>query len=366
MTSRIRILGIAPVIGGLLFVSAGAFTFVKTQEGNASLKAFSEKQNVNLAYDEKGQLGGENPEEAATAANGDVIPAGSYDFKVDGRYYADFDRANPIEGTARGQAWSATALGLIGELGDGTTTAPVLQLARAMAGVLAKIGLAVIFTGLRPVWVSAARLPVLTESFSTAQSDRLRPAASSRGQLNLPGRQPRPQPDGHPAKGGRSGCLRISTHPRNGPSPRSRGPAILVTACNPTIGRVVSMSKDAEQEKTAPEALKQWRAAERTVAVARRGQLAAQAATATAQEAADAAITTAEASRAALAASALAETSAAKTASAAKIMVQTSLADVADSKSETAMAEVDEAAAHMEYRDAAERAAGRAERLQDA
>jgi hypothetical protein len=224
MTSRIRILGIALVIGGLLFVGAGAFTFVKTQEGNASLKAFSEKQNVKLAYDDKGQLGGENPEEAAgimsllvddwkypvvnsdldpndpvvntateymyqmatinyhvltgtqtvvfaedvTAANGDVIPAGSYDFKVDGRYYADFDRANPIEGAARGQAWSATALGLIGELGVGTTTASALQLALAIAGLLAGIGLAVIFTGLGLVWVSAGRLPVPTESVSTA------------------------------------------------------------------------------------------------------------------------------------------------------------------------------------------------------
>lgn len=224
MTARIRILGIFLVIGGLLFVGAGAFTFVKTQEGTASLKAFSEKQNVKLAYDDKGQLGGENPEEAAgimsllvddwkypvvksdldpndpivntateymyqmatinyhiltgtqtvvfaedvTAANGDVIPAGTYDFKVDGRYYADFNRANPIEGAARGQAWSATALGLIGELGVGTTTASALQLALAMAGLLAGIGLAVIFTGLGLVWVSAARMPVLTESVSTA------------------------------------------------------------------------------------------------------------------------------------------------------------------------------------------------------
>lgn len=224
MTSRIRILGIFLVIGGLLFVGAGAFTFVKTQEGTASLKAFSEKQNVKLAYDDKGQLGGENPDEAAgimsllvddwkypvvksdldpndpivntateymyqmatinyhiltgtqkvtlaedvEAADGTVIKAGTYDFAVDGRYYADFNRANPIEGAARGQAWSATALGLIGELGVGTTTASALQLALAIAGLLAGIGLAVIFTGLGLVWVSAAKVPVLTESVSTA------------------------------------------------------------------------------------------------------------------------------------------------------------------------------------------------------
>jgi hypothetical protein len=105
--------------------------------------------------------------EDVEAANGDIIPAGTYEFKVDGRYYADFNRANPIEGAARGQAWSATALGLIGELGVGTTTASALQLALAMAGLLAGIGLAVIFTGLGLVWVSAARMPVLTESVST-------------------------------------------------------------------------------------------------------------------------------------------------------------------------------------------------------
>jgi len=223
MTSRIRILGIFLVIGGLLFVGAGAFTFVKTQEGTASLKAFSEKQNVKLHYDDKGVLNGDDPEEAAgimglladdwkypvvaseldpndpivntateymyqmatisyhvlngtqtvvfkedvEAADGTIVPAGTYEFKVDGRYYADFGRADPIEAAARGQAWSPTALGLIGELGVGTTTASALQLALAMAGLLAGIGLSVIFTGLGLVWVSAARMPVLTESVST-------------------------------------------------------------------------------------------------------------------------------------------------------------------------------------------------------
>jgi hypothetical protein len=224
MTSRIRLLGIALVIGGLLFVGAGGFTFVKTQEGVDSLKAFSAAQNVTLSYDDKGVLNGEDPEEAAgimalladdwkypvvtseldpndpivntaseymyqmatisyhvlngtqtvvfkedvEAADGTIVPAGTYEFKVDGRYYADFGRADPIEAAARSQAWSPTALGLIAELGVGTTTASALQLALAMAGLLAGIGLAVIFTGLGLVWVSAARLPTPVESVSTA------------------------------------------------------------------------------------------------------------------------------------------------------------------------------------------------------
>jgi hypothetical protein len=117
------------------------------------------------------------------------------------------------------------------------------------------------------------------------------------------------------------------------------------------------MNDEREGTKSAPEALTQWRTAERAVAVARRGRLAAQAAAVAAQEAADAAIATAEASKTALAAATLAENSAAKTASAAKLMVESTLVDVADAESETAFAEVDEAEAHSQYRDAAARAA---------
>lgn len=219
MTSRIRILGIGVAIVGLVFVAAGAFAFLKAQEGGASLQAYSEKQNVKLAYDDKGVLGGDNPEEAAgimalltedwkypvaqsdlnskdplvntaseymyqmatinyhilngtqtvvlakdaEAADGTIIPAGTYEFKVDGKYYADFNRANPIEGAARGQAWSATALGLIGELGVGTTTASAIQLAMAVAGLFAAVGLLALMTGFGLIWASRAPISVPTE-----------------------------------------------------------------------------------------------------------------------------------------------------------------------------------------------------------
>src|SRR6185503_4328343 len=49
--------------------------------------------------------------------------------------------------------------------------------------------------------------------------------------------------------------------------------------------REVFPMAEENRNQTAPEALKQWRTAERTVAVARRGRLAAQAAAAAAQEA---------------------------------------------------------------------------------
>lgn len=222
MNPRIRILGIALALVGIAFMAAGAFAYIKQQEGAASLQAFSEKQNIKLAYDDKGTLGGEDPEEAAAImalltkdwkypvvtaefdpndpivntaseymyqlatisyhvltgtqtvvlkedvedANGEIVKAGTYEFKVDGRYYADFNRANPIEGAARTQAWSPLALALIGQLGVGTTTASALQLALAFAALLAGIGALTLFTGLGLVW--ASRQPVTAPIERTA------------------------------------------------------------------------------------------------------------------------------------------------------------------------------------------------------
>ncbi len=194
MTSRIRILGIGVALVGLIFVAAGAFAFIQAQAGATSLKAYSAEQNVKLTYNDQGQItSGGTTEEAdgimsllvndwkypvnksdlnpndpvvntaseymfqmatinyhiltgtqtvvltadAKAADGTTVPAGTYTFPVDGKYYADFDRTNPIAGAARAQAWSATALGLIGELGVGTTTASAIQLAMAVAGLIA-------------------------------------------------------------------------------------------------------------------------------------------------------------------------------------------------------------------------------------
>ncbi|HLE89286.1 MAG TPA: hypothetical protein VI733_04465 [Candidatus Limnocylindria bacterium] len=223
MASRIRILGIIIAVVGVLFVAAGAFAYIKAQEGVASLQAYSAEQNVMLSYNDEGILvdGGETAEAEAimsllvndwkypvnqadldpndplvnTASeymyqmatinyhilsgtqtviltedkefNGEVIPAGTYEFLVDGRYYADFNRANPIEGAARGQAWSATALGLIANLGIGTTTASALQLALAVAGLFAAIGALVFFTGIGLVWASRAPVRVPAESLRT-------------------------------------------------------------------------------------------------------------------------------------------------------------------------------------------------------
>ncbi len=213
MYGRMKILGVVLAVMGIGFLAGGAFALVKTQEGCASLHALSAAQNVKLAYNEQGQLvdRGETAGAAAimallrddwkypvnaaeldpndpvvntaseymyqmatisyhtlhgtqtvvlpedvTAADGTVYKAGTYEFAVEGRYWSDFNRANPIEAKAREQAWTGTAHGLIAELGVGTATATALQLGLGIAGLFAGIGFFALIAGLGLVWVARA------------------------------------------------------------------------------------------------------------------------------------------------------------------------------------------------------------------
>ena len=111
-----------------------------------------------------------------------------------------------------------------------------------------------------------------------------------------------------------------------------------------------------DDQPTTEQALEEWRRAERVVAVARRGRIAAQVAADAAKDATEAAAATATSAKAALDAAVLAETSAAKTAAAARALAETTMANLADTNSESAMADVEEAAAHERYRRASARA----------
>jgi hypothetical protein len=227
MTGRLRALGIVLGLIGFAFIAAGGYAFLKTQEGATSLKAFSAAQNVQLAYNEDGQLvdrgevegaqaimalltedwgypvvaaeldpgdpivntGSEYMYQMATVAyhtlhgvqtvvltedveyNGELFAAGTYEFAVDGRYWADFDREHPIEGAARAQAWTGVAHALIAELGVGASTAAALQLGLALAALFAGVGATFILTGAGLVWATRpekAPVPVLRPASVTA------------------------------------------------------------------------------------------------------------------------------------------------------------------------------------------------------
>ncbi len=229
MTGRLRTLGAMLAVLGILFVAAGAYSFYKVQEGTASLQAFSAAQGVELTYNESRPAGRRGEVEGATAImgllrddwgypvqtseldpndplvntgteymyqmaavayhtlhgvqtvildedftapDGTVYTAGTpYEIPVDGRYWADFDRSNPIDAAVRAQAWTGVAHALIGELGVGTVTASALTMGLGLSGLFAGVGFSFLLAGLGLVWVSRAeretsfvRKPVLSGS----------------------------------------------------------------------------------------------------------------------------------------------------------------------------------------------------------
>jgi hypothetical protein len=226
MVTRLKGIGIVIAIFGLIFMAAGAYALMKTQEGYRSLASFSAAQNVELSYNDEGQLVDRGEVEGAqaimalltddwgypvvtgeldpndpvvntgseymyqmatvayhtlhgtqtvvldedfTAPDGTVYTAGTpYEVPVDGRYWADFDRSNPIDAAVRAQAWTGVAHALIGELGVGTVTASALQMGLGLAGLFAGVGFVFIFAGLGLVWAVRPE---------TAREAALRPAS---------------------------------------------------------------------------------------------------------------------------------------------------------------------------------------------
>ncbi len=219
MAARLKRLGIVLTILGIAFVAASGYAFLRAQEGAKSLTAFSAAQGVTLSYNDQGQLVDRGETEGAdaimamltndwgypviaaeldpndpvvntgseymyqmatvayhtlhgtqtvvldedfTAEDGTVYTAGTpYEVPVDGRYWADFDRSNPIDAAVREQAWTGVAHALIAELGVGTVTASALQMGLGLAGLFAGVGFSFIVAGLGLVWASRPeRVPV--------------------------------------------------------------------------------------------------------------------------------------------------------------------------------------------------------------
>lgn len=227
MAKRLRKVGMVLALFGLGFLVAGGIAYFQVQDGSDSLQSFSEAQNVTLSYNEDGQLIDRGTTEGADAImellvddwgypvveadldpadplvntateymyqmatigyhvlhgtqtvvlaedteyNGEVFPAGTYEFEVDGRYWTDFDRLHPIEGIARGQAWSGTAHGLFGELGVGTVTASTLQMGYALAGLFAGVGLFALLTGAGLFWATSKDEVFNIENLSRKMSE---------------------------------------------------------------------------------------------------------------------------------------------------------------------------------------------------
>jgi hypothetical protein len=127
--------------------------------------------------------------------------------------------------------------------------------------------------------------------------------------------------------------------------------------CSLITERGLMSTEEPKRPPTTAQSLETWRAAERAVAVTKRGRKSAEAAAIAAEEAAKLAVDTAAAARAALASMTIAEASASGTAEAAKLVIAATREDVVDAKSDAATATDEEAAAREEYLKSAARAA---------
>jgi hypothetical protein len=213
MRKRLGMLGYLLVLVGMIFVVGGAFAYTQVQAGYDSLQAFSEAQNVELSYNEDGQLTDRGTTEGAEAImtlltddwdypvvdgdldpgdplvntgteymfqmativqhtlhgtqevtltedveyNGELFAAGTYDVEVDGKYWTGFDRQHPLEGPAREGAWSGTVHGLVGELGVGTVTHSTLQMGLGLSALVAGLGAVFMLTGGGLAWAVRAK-----------------------------------------------------------------------------------------------------------------------------------------------------------------------------------------------------------------
>lgn len=79
---------------------------------------------------------------------GKTYTAGVHDVPINGRYWQDFDRQNPLDGPARTQAWSATVLGLLASLQAGFASHTLVELAWFVGLLVMGLGMTFLVGGL--------------------------------------------------------------------------------------------------------------------------------------------------------------------------------------------------------------------------
>jgi len=95
MAKRLRTLGIILSVVGLVFVIAGGVAYTQVQDGYGSLQAFSEAQNVELSYNEDGNLVDRGTTEGADAIM--VLLTDDWGYPVKS---GDLDPSDPLVNTA--------------------------------------------------------------------------------------------------------------------------------------------------------------------------------------------------------------------------------------------------------------------------
>jgi hypothetical protein len=198
-----KLIAIAVMGLGLAIIAMGAVNWQKANAGLESLDAVYRAQNVNLTYNEDGQLIDRGETEGAEAImallqddwkfpvveadldpadplantptelmyqyaainyhtlngtqtvvldegveyDGEFFEAGTYEVPVDGRYWTDFDRQHPLEGVVRESAWNGTVHGLLGEIGAGVAADYQAGFAHFAAWRTMIVGLAFVLGG---------------------------------------------------------------------------------------------------------------------------------------------------------------------------------------------------------------------------
>jgi hypothetical protein len=198
----ISIAGLVLVVGGIIGIALGGYLYFKASAGLKSLDAVYAAQNRHLSYDADGNFvdrgtkeGGDailslltdtwkyplnrsnldpndtlvnTPDELMVAFatinyhtlhgtqnivldqdyeyNGTMYPAGTpIPYAIDGKYFSDFDRSDPLQAAARDQAWSPLAWGLTSSLIGGVNSDLLGGMAHFMSWSIF-VGLGFMFT----------------------------------------------------------------------------------------------------------------------------------------------------------------------------------------------------------------------------